>query len=608
MKAAASASIAAQKADIADRLHGPGDVLCAALVLLVYLLTANPGAYWGDGIELTTASHVLGVAHPTGYPLFMLLGKLFAMLPAGTIAYRLNLMCACAAASLAYCSIHVAWRMLREFDPVFAQNPALRKYIALGAGACVAFSRGIWLQAGICEVYLLNAAAIMAAMLLIIRGMDSRDSRWFAAAALLAGLAMGNQMLAICAAAALFAAILICSMQEKHRLDWTSRFVKRMAVCAVTGALGLGVYVYLPIRANAQPPMNWGAPVNMERTMETIRGGAYRHQRFMMETPQRPFTLATWLKFAGKRGAQFVRWELQGELPAFAIENRSPAPALLIGALMLVFPLLALWRLYHASTLFWPSCAAIGLNLFFVLTYNIPDIEGYFMPLAAWMLILAPGGVAFALRKILRDPRQTIAPAIYSLLAVPVILFIFNFTPCNYAPRHMEYSLIGDRAYAVENYGTEVLRIAAPNALLVTAGDNDIYTLWHLRWIEKRRPDIDIVGSNFLSMDWHDETIRTPVREADAPLTLIELPPVNPRTDDVQRRRVEDSRKFYHEFILPNLRQRPVYTLFPPNYPGVKSREYDLLSLRNSGVMRYTPERPGLPYPSIYEIQEFQQP
>ncbi|MQY69884.1 MAG: DUF2723 domain-containing protein [Firmicutes bacterium] len=60
----------------------------------VYLKTLCPTVYIGDSGELIAAAYTLGIPHPPGYPLYCLLGKLFTLLPFGTIAYRVNLMSA----------------------------------------------------------------------------------------------------------------------------------------------------------------------------------------------------------------------------------------------------------------------------------------------------------------------------------------------------------------------------------------------------------------------------------------------------------------------------------------------------------------------------------
>src|SRR3990172_11738601 len=64
------------------------------LALLVYIATLAPTVMWYDMGEFATAASTLGIAHNTGYPLLILLGKAFTFLPVGDAAYRVNLMSA----------------------------------------------------------------------------------------------------------------------------------------------------------------------------------------------------------------------------------------------------------------------------------------------------------------------------------------------------------------------------------------------------------------------------------------------------------------------------------------------------------------------------------
>ena len=69
-------------------------VLAAGLAFSLYWVTLAPTVMWYDMGEFALGSHVLGIAHNPGYPLYMILGKLFTLLPIGDIAYRVNLMSA----------------------------------------------------------------------------------------------------------------------------------------------------------------------------------------------------------------------------------------------------------------------------------------------------------------------------------------------------------------------------------------------------------------------------------------------------------------------------------------------------------------------------------
>jgi hypothetical protein len=68
---------------------------CALLLVVdlsVYLLTLAPTVQFIDSGELAVVCKTLGIAHPTGYPLYTLLGRLFSLLPSGDIIFRVSQM------------------------------------------------------------------------------------------------------------------------------------------------------------------------------------------------------------------------------------------------------------------------------------------------------------------------------------------------------------------------------------------------------------------------------------------------------------------------------------------------------------------------------------
>jgi hypothetical protein len=66
--------------------------LAAAFVVpfLVYLYTLAPSLNFEDSVEFALGCAVLGVDHPSGYPLETLAGHLFTYLPLGELAWRVN--------------------------------------------------------------------------------------------------------------------------------------------------------------------------------------------------------------------------------------------------------------------------------------------------------------------------------------------------------------------------------------------------------------------------------------------------------------------------------------------------------------------------------------
>src|SRR4030095_4765826 len=76
-------------------------VIAAGLFLglfVLYIRTLAPSLLYGDSAEFQTIAYTLGIGHPTGYPVYILLAKLFTFIPVGEIAYRVNLFSAFCAA------------------------------------------------------------------------------------------------------------------------------------------------------------------------------------------------------------------------------------------------------------------------------------------------------------------------------------------------------------------------------------------------------------------------------------------------------------------------------------------------------------------------------
>ncbi len=133
-------------------LGGPRLAALAAGVasFAVYVQTLAPTVDTGDGPELATAVLTLGVPHPTGYPLYMLIGQLWTRaLPLGDPAWRLNLLSAlCAALAVALLAGSTA-RLTRS---------ALAGWLA---GGLLAFSPLLWSQATVVEVYALHLVLVV---------------------------------------------------------------------------------------------------------------------------------------------------------------------------------------------------------------------------------------------------------------------------------------------------------------------------------------------------------------------------------------------------------------------------------------------------------------
>ena len=154
-------------------------ILTSLFVFIIYLTTLAPSVVKIDSGELTTVQTTLGIAHPTSYPLFTIVGYLFTLIPLPfTDVYKLNLLCAiwcaCSIGVFVY-TVKYALDNLQYFVPqkitakekqikkkkkqVIEKSAAIslsenRKLIAaVFSGLLLAFSRTFWAQSTSVEVY-----------------------------------------------------------------------------------------------------------------------------------------------------------------------------------------------------------------------------------------------------------------------------------------------------------------------------------------------------------------------------------------------------------------------------------------------------------------------
>ncbi len=154
-------------------------VLVALTGLLMYARTLAPSLLYGDSAELQTLSYTLGMSHPTGYPIYLLLGKLFTLLPVSNVAYRVNLLSAVFAA-LTLAQVYWIVRLLSGW-----------RIAALGSALLLALSPLFWWHAVVAELYDVAAALIAAVILLVLLWRRSDDWRFLFLAGLLGGLSLG---------------------------------------------------------------------------------------------------------------------------------------------------------------------------------------------------------------------------------------------------------------------------------------------------------------------------------------------------------------------------------------------------------------------------------
>ena len=174
-------------------------IILSISLAYIYMSTIAPDLTWAnrgsDGGDLITAAATNGIAHPSGYPLYLLLAHFFQLLPVGSLAFRTNLMSVFFAILTALLVYAIVVRYLHKELNMY--------YIACIAGLSAGYATGLsplfWSQAIITEVYTLHAFFIVLILYLTILpektvSQQLKLNRW---RGLVYGLAVANHLTAI---------------------------------------------------------------------------------------------------------------------------------------------------------------------------------------------------------------------------------------------------------------------------------------------------------------------------------------------------------------------------------------------------------------------------
>jgi len=194
-------------------------IILASTLFIVYLLTMANGLTWAnsgaDGGDLITAAATGGIAHPTGYPVYLLLARVFQLLPVGSLAYRTNLMSAAATVFAAVLIYVLVTRFLSHAKAAHNWLPGIVAGYAFGLAPVV------WSQAVITEVYALQALFVTLILFLAIYSTPSFNAQknLDRLRGGILGLAMGNHITVIFL---IPIALLAGALEKQHTEEQTS--------------------------------------------------------------------------------------------------------------------------------------------------------------------------------------------------------------------------------------------------------------------------------------------------------------------------------------------------------------------------------------------------
>jgi hypothetical protein len=508
-------------------------------VLVLYLITLAPSTAMWDTSEYIAAAYTLGLPHPPGNPFFVLIGRVFSILPiAGSIAARVNILAAVASAVSAGMWFLITERVLVGW---FAER---WQRVTGGALAAIigATSFTVWNQSVVNEkVYTVSLVGIAIISWIMIRWSDDPDGpkadRLLVLVAFLLALGYSNHMAGALPALAAGVAIIV----RRPRT-----LVRGKLILAGLGAavIGMTPFATQPIRAAHYPAINEGEPtgcktgiaVSCTFSKETWDSFMYNFNRGQYGKPQLSERQAP---FSGQIAMYWYYFKWQWLRDA---HGEQPGWQSVLAALFLVLGLFGGWVHYQKDRRsFWYfgtfmfSCTLL-LIYYLNFKYGATQPAGpevgldqrevrdrdyfYLWSFSAWGVWAALGLVFIweSIASFFGTERRRVAGEEVTLpvrrgwkLASPILVLALIPLLANWttAPRKGQTD--------TRDFAHDLLNSVEPYGVLVTVGDNDTFPLWYAQEVEGIRKDVVVINTSLANTDWYArQVVRRPVYEYDA--------------------------------------------------------------------------------------------
>jgi len=508
-------------------------LLAGGGVFALYAITLAPSTAFWDASEYIATAHILGIPHPPGNPLFVVMARAWELILAPTglsVPVRVNLFSALMTAGASVFWYLVLYRILSFFSRV---EPV--RIVGAAAGVLISASAfTVWNQSNVNEkVYTVSLFTIALLSWLAFlwrdhveehRGMAPKkswhDDNVLVLMIFILALSVGNHLMAFLAAPALFVFVLM--VKPTVLKNW-----RLYAWAVVFGILGLSIHLYLPIRAGLGPIINEADPTCASfgealvsvltfgsAGCEELSAALARDQYAKPPVTERLAPL--WQQLANY--FQYFDWQwsrsLMGSVAYFAWV-RLPFTLLFLG-----LGGYGAWRhrerdrASFAYVAFLMGTLSVGLVFYLNFKYGFGQSTAIGVPFeqaevrerdyffivsfSIWGLWAGVGLTALwiDLARRLGDGARSLGRAA-PVMALALIPLVLNWP---YASR------AGD--YAARDWAYNLLNSVEPYGVLFTNGDNDTFPLWYLQEVEGIRQDVTVLVWSYLNTPWYAKQIR----------------------------------------------------------------------------------------------------
>ena len=508
--------------------------VAAAAVGLLYVVTLAPSTAFWDTSEYIATAHILGIPHPPGNPLFVVLARTWEIIlaPFGlSTAVKINLFSALMGSLSHGLWFLVVHHVLRYFSPD-------RRFRLVGAFAAVLVSATaftVWNQSNVNEkVYTVSLLTIALLSWLVCRWRErlgqGKDDNLLVLMVFVLALSVGNHLMAFLAAPALL--LFVAYVRPKRLLNYRLYLIGIPAVL-----LGLTIHLFLPVRSELGPVINEAQPTcesvgealgsivtygnaGCEELSSALKRDQYDKPPLLPRQASLVSQYQNWL--------QYFDWQWsRGQSPTDVLfgRGRIAFTALFIG--LGVFGMVEHYRRDRASWVYLVSLfAVLSVGLVYYLNFkhgfSMPDLEGddlrramevtnatsaqgvtevrerdYFFVagFSVWGLMAGIGIASLWDRVTYKSGRSLAFGApVLGLALVPLVL---NFSWASRAGDH-----------SARDWAYNLLMSVEPYALLFTNGDNDTFPLWYLQEVEGIRRDVTVAVTSYLNTPWYVGQLR----------------------------------------------------------------------------------------------------
>jgi hypothetical protein len=460
-------------------------------VFIIYLFSLAPSVVQIDSGELAAVQATLGIAHPTGYPLFTIIGYIFSFIPLPfTKIYQLNLLAAlfCSAGIAVF--VYTAKLLLDNLNLFSSAKVKIEKtkknkkksknvdkkkdraetvltetvkyIIAIAAGLILAFSETYWLQSTSVEVYSLHILLMNIIILYLVKAflhVEKESGKnnlkyWLIFSAFLA-LGFTNHMTTLLIIPGV--AYLYFSKNKFTKAG----FKNILIMLAVFFPILILIYSYLPVRAAQNPILNWGNPTDFEKLLRHITGKQYQ----------------VWL-FASSAAAKKQLIHFIETLPG----QFSISLLLSIAGLFTSF--------IYARKIFVFLIITFLFTVFYSINYEIHDIDTYFLLAYISLAYFA----VFGLLKLFKmyGKNKIILPLSITVIFIAV-QFVMNVNKTNQ-----------DGIYTYEDYTQTILNSVSQESVIFSyQWDYFISASYYFQYVENYRQDVAVVDKELLRRSWY---------------------------------------------------------------------------------------------------------